>query len=184
MFDLVVILTLAMDTQVSVKIPLLGVNSVKLLEFEGVRWDQRRLEAWWSWMGRSRCTCGLATPHCCPFTVLIGEGDYGLHAWVQWALFREHGLLTQTVHECCQSGDAKVGNVKVDHDKSVDYKDANHQVGDGRVGDAAEEKDKSVDSPNGMLMPVLGITSKTKKRKERRRKLAAAKIECVGVSSL
>ena len=98
-------------------------------------------------------------------------------------MFREHGLLTQTVHEHCQCA-AKVENVKVCHHKVVDSKDASHQVGDGKVEDAADEKDKSVDSPNGMLMPVLGITSKTKKRKERRRKLAAAKIECVGVSSL
>lgn len=187
-----------MDTQEGAEAlgaPQISVKMVRWLKDEGVKWNAGRLAQWWRWMGASRCSCGVVSPHCCPFTVVIGEADYGLHPWLQWAAFKENGLLTQTVHEHCSSGHGQVAHgllghckgchCKVEHGAVEDVKDGHDKVKNVKVdhpqvghckaghGTGALVEDQSADSPNSMLMSP-GATSKTRKRKERRRKLAAA----------
>ena len=180
--------------------PLISVKRVSFLRAEGLIWDDGRLARWWRRMGKTRCSCGAATPHCCPFTVIIGEADFGLHPWVQWAAFEEHGLLPQTVQEYCCSRHARVAHgppghckychaevqdVRVAHgppchckvrDVKVHHPQADHcKVGHdtGALVQAAAGPDQSVDSSNGMLM-CLEARSRSRKRRERRRRLAAA----------
>ena len=93
------------------------VENLEKLRAHGVEVNDEKLKDWIIDMRRSPCRCGKKAAHCCPFSVIQGEVDFGVHLLAQLLFFQQHRLLgahgqvpetadaaTQTVHEYCSSG--------------------------------------------------------------------------------
>ena len=131
-------------------------ENAQVLRDHRVKILEKDLNDWFCDMRRSPCRCGEQTPHCCPFSVIHGEVDFGIDLLGQLLIFKQLGLLhqpsgcvrgtattaTQTVQEYCSSA-------------------------------------RSDDWPNGMLMPTpvahVSGTSKTRKRRLRRKMQKSAR---------
>ena len=67
----------------------------QLAKKEGLPTSDPRMDGWLNWMDQGRCRCGYeAGRHCCPYTVAVGEADYGQHVMVQTMVFQRTGCIT------------------------------------------------------------------------------------------